>query len=238
MKNPTLADANPSETLIGQAERRVHRDILTGLHAAGARLNIRALADLYGIGATPIREALTRLAATGFVTLVENRGFRVASLSVEDLTDVIWARQLIEVAALRRSMLHGSADWEAGIAAALRRLEHYIDKAVRADENWGTALDDVHKDFHTALIAAAGSPRLIGLQSLFYDQTFRYRQTMFRELPDLQDFLAEHQQLAALALDRAGEAACKKLADHLTHTLQQVYPAAGLPDPRDFYPTG
>jgi GntR family carbon starvation induced transcriptional regulator len=234
---PPQTAASSSETLIGQAERRIHRDILNGLHAAGARLNVRMLADLYGIGATPIREALTRLAATGFVTLVENRGFRVAHLSVEDLWDIIRVRQLLEVAALRRSMRDGGAEWEAGIAAALRRLEHYIHETERADQGWGEALDDVHKDFHGALVAAAGSRRLIDLQGMFYDQTFRYRQTMFTRLPDLPGFLTEHREIAGLVLDRAGEPACEKLAAHLTRTLQEVYPAAGLPDPRDFYPT-
>jgi GntR family carbon starvation induced transcriptional regulator len=235
---PPQAAASTTETLIGQAERRIHRDILNGVHVAGARLNVRVLADLYGIGATPIREALTRLAATGFVTLVENRGFRVARLSVEDLWDIVRVRQLLEVAALRRSMRDGGADWEAGIAAAMRKLEHYIDETERADQGWGEALDGVHKDFHTALVAAAGSPRLIYLQGMLYDQTFRYRQTMFTKLPDLQGFLTEHRELAGLALDRTGEAACEKLAEHLTRTLQGVYPGAGLPDPRDFYPTG
>lgn len=231
---PSPVDAGANETLVAQAERLLHQDIVNGVHAAGARLNIRELAARYDIGATPIREALSKLVANGFVAIVENRGFRVASLSAEDLVDIVSARQLIEVAALRRSIRQGDAEWEAGIAGTLRKIEHFAASFSTTAEGWGAELDIVHKQFHTALLAGAGSPRLINMHQIFYDQTFRYRQTMFTRMPSLEDFVQDHQALARLALDRNINAACERLAVHLTHTLQEVYPGVTLPDGKQF----
>ncbi len=229
--NDGVSQLNEPETLTGQAERLLHRDILNGWLAAGTRLNVRELSLRYNIGATPLREALNKLSATGFVTLLDNRGFRVASLSAADLVDVIAARQLIELAALRMSMRAGGAAWEAGIAAALRKIEHYAASLGHANTAWGEALDVVHKQFHTALLSACGSPRLLAMHLTFYDQTFRYRQTMFTAMPSLDEFVHDHQALAAIVLARDEAAACARLATHLTRTLRQVYPDAALPAP-------
>jgi DNA-binding GntR family transcriptional regulator len=225
------ADTLVNETLVIQAERLLHQDIVNGVHAAGARLNIRELAARYDIGATPIREALTKLSANGFVAVIENRGFRVASLSAEDLVDIVSARQLIEIAALRLSMRDGDAEWEAGIAGTLRKIEHFASSLQTSAEGWGAELDVVHKQFHTALLQASGSPRLINMHQIFYDQTFRYRQTMFTRMPSLDDFVQDHRELAQLVLARNVDAACRRLSEHLTHTLKEVYPGVTLPDP-------
>jgi DNA-binding GntR family transcriptional regulator len=233
-RQPGPGDAGLNETLVVQAERLLHQDIVNGIHVADARLNIRELAEKYEIGPTPIREALSKLVANGFVAIVENRGFRVASLSAEDLLDIISARQLIEVAALRRSMRHGDAEWEAGIAGTLRKIEHFAASFSTTAEGWGAELDIVHKQFHTALLAGAGSQRLIHMHQIFYDQTFRYRQTMFTRMPSLEDFAQDHRELAGLVLERNIQAACERLAAHLTHTLQEVYPGVPLPDGKQF----
>jgi DNA-binding GntR family transcriptional regulator len=220
-----------AETLVTLAERLLHGDIVNGVHAAGARLNIRELAARYDIGATPIREALTKLSANGFVAAIENRGFRVASLSAADLVDIVSARQLIEIEALRLSMRDGDAEWEAGIAGTLRKIEHFAGSFSTAAEGWGTQLDVVHKQFHTALLQASNSPRLLAMHQIFYDQTFRYRQTMFTRMPSLEEFVQGHRELAALVLARNVPAACRSLAEHLTHTLKEVYPGVTLPYP-------
>ncbi len=230
-----MDQAGAEKTLTSQAEQRLHRDIVDGVLSAGARLNIRELSLRYGIGPTPLREALNKLSATGFVTLLGNRGFRVATLSAEDLVDIVSARQLIELAALRVSMREGGAAWAAGIAGTLKKIEHYASHFAKSDAAWGAELEIVHKQFHTALLAACGSPRLIEMHATFYDQTFRYRQTMFTVMPSLDDFVRDHQELAAIVLSRNAAAACARLASHLTRTLREVYPGAALPDAAKFY---
>ncbi len=217
------------DTLVGQAARAIHQDVMNGVLPAGARLNVRELASRYCVGATPIREALMRLSATGFVTVLPNRGFRVATLSAADLIDVITIRQVVEVAALRRAMRLGDAAWEAGIVGALHRVEVLANDARRQGVAWLPAIDPVHRAFHTALILACEAPRMVQLHWMFYDQTFRYRQAMYGALPNLDDFVAEHQALAASVL-RRDEGGAAHLQQHLTRTLREVYPDSAVPD--------
>jgi DNA-binding GntR family transcriptional regulator len=70
--------------------------ILHGSLAAGSRLGEVELAERLGVSRTPVREALTRLAAEGLVEIVPNRGARVASFSVDELEAVFELRAALE----------------------------------------------------------------------------------------------------------------------------------------------
>ena len=52
--------------------------ILAGALAAGSKLGEAELATRLDVSRTPVREALSRLAAEGLVEIVPNRGARVA----------------------------------------------------------------------------------------------------------------------------------------------------------------
>ena len=81
------------------AERVVHalRElILAGELSPGARLGEVELADRLGVSRTPVREALSRLAAEGIVEIQPNRGARVATWTVAELEGVFDLRSTIE----------------------------------------------------------------------------------------------------------------------------------------------
>ena len=59
------------------------------------------------------------------------------------------------------------------------------------------------KRFTRALIAACGSPRMLAAHSDLYDQTYRYRRLMMAGFAEPEEFLAEHDRLANLAVRRA-----------------------------------
>ena len=78
MSQAALAAA---ETLSERASALVEADIVSGALTPGARLGIAETAARYGVGATPLREALSRLAARGLVDAIGKRGFRVKAVS-------------------------------------------------------------------------------------------------------------------------------------------------------------
>src|ERR1700752_2890235 len=60
-------DVNLDVPLTQVAWQRIRDDIICGKLRPNARLRIGKLRDLYGIGASPLREALSRLVPDGFV---------------------------------------------------------------------------------------------------------------------------------------------------------------------------
>src|SRR6478672_1129091 len=74
----------------------VREMILDGRLVAGARLGEVELADRLGVSRTPVREALSRLAAEGLVEMVANRGARVATWTVAELEGVFDLRVTLE----------------------------------------------------------------------------------------------------------------------------------------------
>lgn len=74
----------------------LRRAILAGELPAGRRLGEVALAERLGVSRTPVREALSRLAAEGLVELTPRRGARVASFSAEELESIFAVRAALE----------------------------------------------------------------------------------------------------------------------------------------------
>jgi len=170
--------AGSAATLAERAVTLLQRDILSGALRPGSKLVVADLVDRYGIGATPVREGLSRLVAHGLVSAIGQRGFRVARISQDDLRDITSVRRLVEVEALRLAIAHGRDEWEAGIVASLHRLQLFASRSQEAFREGSAEFDDVHRGFHTALLAACGSPRLLEFHRSLYDQAYRYRRLM------------------------------------------------------------
>ncbi|HWL84486.1 MAG TPA: GntR family transcriptional regulator [Polyangiaceae bacterium] len=219
-------EAGSEETLAEVAVERLTADIVSGVLEPGTKLRIEVLRKNYGMGASPLREALARLCSEGLVTSTSHRGFRVAPMSKEDLEDITCVRQTIESTALRRAIRFGDHEWELGIVAAMARMKHFVEQhRVSGGRNLSMA-EPVHKPLHAALIAACRSQRLVHLQELYYDQALRYRHILLEELHDRDAFLRSHQELVDVVLRRDSDDACDALCTHLAITPREVYPDA------------
>ena len=213
-----------TDTLSERAVGLVQRDILTGDLAPGTRLGIVDLAKRYDIGATPLREALSRLMSRGLIVGIGQRGFRVAEISRADLLDITQMRTVIEMEALQRSIANGDDAWEAGVLSALHRMRRHIERTGDAFHEGPDAFDALHKGFHTSLLAACGSHRLLAAHADLYDQAYRYRRVMMRRMVGAAEFIASHQQLADCVLARDVVRSRDMLTAHLRATLDFVYP--------------
>ena len=116
------------DTLSERAANLLERDIIAGVHPPGARLGISDLVQRYEIGATPLREGLSRLISRGLIVGIGQRGFRVADVSREDLLDITRMRTVVEIEALRLAMSQGDDAWEAGILSALHQMRRHIER--------------------------------------------------------------------------------------------------------------
>ena len=156
------------------AYRLLRRDILTTRLMPGAPLKLSALRTTYGVGWTPLREALSRLEAERLVTAVSNRGFAVAPVSKGELEDLARARLVVELPLLLESMEKGGSEWEAAVVTAHYRLSRcktaVEDPSDVAVDDW----DEKHEAFHTALLSAATSSWLLRFRSTISDQLRRH----------------------------------------------------------------
>ena len=217
-------EASGADTLSERAAVLVEHDIIAGLLEPGARLGIVELVRRYEIGATPLREGLSRLVSRGLIVGIGQRGFRVAEVSREDLLDITRMRTVVEMEALQLAIANGDDAWEAGILGTLHQMRRYIERHSDDFREGATDFDRLHKAFHTALLAACGSKRLLTAHSDLYDQAYRYRRVMMRGLDSGKKFVAVHRGLADKVLARDVGGAQTMLKEHLGSTLQYVYP--------------
>ena len=213
-----------TDTLSERAANLVERDIIAGLLAPGARLGIVDLVRRYEIGATPLREGLSRLVSRGLIVGIGQRGFRVADVSREDLLDITRMRTVVEIDALRLAIINGDDAWEAGIVSTLHQMRRHIERTGNDFREGAPDFDRLHKAFHTSLLAACGSKRLLTAHSDLYDQAYRYRRVMMRAFDSGKNFVAAHDRLAGRVLARDVEGAQTMLTAHLHSTLDFVYP--------------
>ena len=86
--------------------------------------------------------------------------------------------------------------------ARCTRCAGYIERTGDEFREGAPDFDKLHKAFHTALLAACGSKRLLAAHSDLYDQAYRYRRVMMRGFDSGKDFVAAHRDLADLVLAR------------------------------------
>ncbi|HEV7309967.1 GntR family transcriptional regulator [Ensifer sp.] len=219
------------------AYRLLRRDILATRLKPAAPMKLSALRESYGIGWTPLREALSRLEAEGLVTAISNRGFAVAPVSREELDDLTRARLAVEMPLLLESIENGDSAWESAVVTAHYRLsrckvsvEHFSESEV---DEW----DEKHAGFHAALISAARSRWLFRFQATISDQLRRHHRFLslaptmraasgmsagYEEaVAALEDAMAieHHTALMEAALDRDVARAGALMAEHIGFTV-------------------
>ena len=219
-----MVDAvEPSPTLAGEVFARLRADIVSSRLPPGTKLRLEDLRKTYGVGFSPLREALSRLAENRLVVAIGQRGFRVPEVSAKELTDIAMVRKEVEGLALRLAIRHGDDLWQARVAAAsdaFAELQHSSRKI--AEEVWEMR----HREFHAVLISACRSAWLMHLHGMLTDQFDRYRRLSAKSrLKNAPRWLV-HREIANAAISRKADKAVKLLEDHITEAARLI--VAGL----------
>lgn len=186
-------------------------ELAAGELVPGEVYSAPALADRYGVSATPVREAMQQLASEGVVEPVRNRGFRVTSLTDRDRAELAEVRAALEVPALltlARTQPRGR--WE-----LLRPLAEATVTAAGRGDRPGYAEADLA--FHRAVLELTGNRQLTAVSGELHRRA---------QCPAAGDVTADPAELEAAALQHgalldalaAGErAAIERIArDHFT----------------------
>jgi GntR family carbon starvation induced transcriptional regulator len=210
-------------TLASTVYERLREEILVAVLPPGEKLRVEPLRLRLGVGASPIREALNRLAAEGLVQQIDQRGFRVASVSAAELADLTAARCALYALTLGQAIANGDAAWEERIVVAYHRMSRALSAALAAQRPADADFDRTHHAFHRALIDACGSPTLIGICDDLFDRARRYQYLSMPPAPAPQRAVDdEHRALMDAVLRRDAPAAIALLQAHVRHTADLV----------------
>ncbi len=189
------------------------------------RINESELAARLGASRTPVREALNRLVAEGFLTFQSGRGFFCRSLSPQHILDLYQARVAIECEALRLAC----AGADSGDITALAR---FLDDSETAYVN-GEAIDvlAIDEDFHLRLCALSGNAELTRLLRNLNDRIRYVRLIDLRRKRAAETRPAGHRAhrdiLAALAVRDAARADAA-LRGHIERRREQATEAVRI----------
>lgn len=203
----------------GTASSRIYdtlrKDLVDGRFAAGEKLAINALKEQYRVGLSPLREALSKLAAYGLLVQENQRGFRVPKLSCDELDDIARMRLELEGMALEQAIAQGDSLWEADLLAAAHRLK-CADTTLDKGEEW----EQLHIQFHRTLVAPCGSVWLIRFIEQLHDQFDRYRRLGPRMPTIRQELDEQHHELVELALRRDTKLARALMDEHIQKSYE------------------
>lgn len=185
--------------------------LVSGRMAPGTTYSIPALAEQFGVSATPVREAMLDLVNEGIVAPVPNKGFRVVELTDAELDQITELRRLLEVPTV--GGLAGAIN-----AAAIKRLRRLADAVSDAARRGDVvAYVEADRELHLALLGEAGNPRLVEMVGRLRDQSRLYGLEQLAADGVLVDSADEHVRLIEALESGDARAAEHVMAHHLDH---------------------
>lgn len=218
--NETDPDVRSSQTSASAIHARLRHDILRGVLMPGERLRVHDVAQRYGGGTIPTREALSRLSAELLVIYLDQRGFAVAPISRESLEDLTRARVWTAEAAVREAVRHGDSAWEERVLLAYHRLSKVPRYESEDPPVQNEAFDPLHREFHRQIFSGCGSQWMEETCMRLFDHAERYR-NLSRQATVMprED---EHRELVDALLQRSEALAVGLISDHFRLTAEIV----------------
>jgi DNA-binding GntR family transcriptional regulator len=151
------AEKADEESLNASVYAELRERLVTGRMAPGHELSTRTLAAELGVSQTPVRDALSRLAAEGAVSIRSKRRIRVPHMTQDRFDDLLRCRLMLEPEAAVLALPH----IDAGRIAHLRAVDAAIDAAIAGGD--ADAYMRANHDFHFTLYGAQPGATLLQL---------------------------------------------------------------------------
>lgn len=175
----------------------------------------RVLMEELGLGRTPIREALHRLAAEGLVNIVPRRGMFVANISITDLQKIFEVRMPMEGLCARLAAQRVTA----GQIAQMERLFHALEQVPDRDIK---GLMSVDERFHHLLYQAADNEFLAEALDRLYAPSLRLWYLVLDRLGDVRDAVERHRGVVEALKTGDGERAEAFIRQHIAQFQQEI----------------
>ncbi|WP_037255214.1 GntR family transcriptional regulator [Roseobacter sp. SK209-2-6] len=192
------------------------------------RINESALSEVLGASRTPLREALNRLVAEGFLTFQSNRGFFCRPLTPSYILDLYEARVAVECEALRLSCQRASEAEITALSAYLERMEPEYESATELEEL--LAMDE---SFHARLAQLSGNNEL---QRILRNLNGRIRYIRLIDLKRMREEadgrapgdISAHRRVLEALVKRDADTAVEALRNHIEKRREQATEAVRI----------
>lgn len=184
--------------------------ILSGELKPDTGIDQQAFAMRLGISTTPLREALRRLEAEGYVVSEDHKEMRVAMLSFEHVENVYAIRLELDPYAVRLACQN--------MTSAQIRTVH----SLLPPETGLTAIESLalNREFHRAMYSASGNDVLTRVLDGLWDQCDRYRIAVIEDHKEAEQSRREHAQMCDLLMERDADGLAALMRAHLVNSLE------------------
>jgi DNA-binding GntR family transcriptional regulator len=190
--------------------------IITGKLAPGERLSEEKLASSLNVGRVPLREALRRLEAEGYVTFLSNQELTVSKPTMEELEDYYTIASVLEGLAARLAVERAQPEE----LSRLRELHQLLKEAYQKRDP--SRYYEVNSTFHHFIAEIARNERLYGLVRQMR-QEIRKTRILSLHLPHRLDYsMREHDQILDAFLKRNAELAEATMVKHLKNQMEAL----------------
>ena len=178
-----------------------------------------------GMSRTPVREALLRLEADGFLRIVPKKGAFVPPITEREVEAIMEARGLVEDFCLRRAVQ---------LAEFLApELDHLL---AQQEHQQKSPLEfiELDREFHRAIVRAADNPVLADFYESLRDRQMRMGlHAIAASEQRVVSVLAEHRAIVEGVRSGDADQAAPAMAQHLTNTLAVLrLPSLSIAGPR------
>ncbi|MGH9170718.1 MAG: GntR family transcriptional regulator [Acidimicrobiales bacterium] len=196
---PSTIRASSSQTSKSELAYNLIRErIVNGAYGPGSRLVIDQLAIECNISSVPVREAIRRLEAEGYVVFKRNVGAQVAFLDAKEYGQVMEVLAILEAAATASAVPHLSAE-----DIALARQHNDLMRASLASFD-PLSFTRSNRAFHSVLFSRCRNDHLQGLLQREWNRLDAIRRSTFTFVPGrAHDAVKEHDRLLDLIDDGA-----------------------------------
>ncbi len=211
--------ATEPSTLADLAAHKLAQSIVTGELAQGQKLNEAELAERFGMGRGPLREALRHLEGMRLVKRIPNAGARVVVLDRKTLSDLYAVREALEGMACRIAAAQMTDEEIAQLGALLDRHEAQIRK--QGGKVYSQSEGDL--DFHYQIARGSGNQMLmdmLGSEQYQLLRMCRYRTS--RNAQRTQPALHQHRQIVEALAQRDGELAEMLMRRHIQGAWRSI----------------
>ncbi|ELP5730251.1 GntR family transcriptional regulator [Vibrio vulnificus] len=212
----------PSPTLTDKVAKMICQDILQGKLRPGQKLVVADLKEKYGVGASPIREALVQLSWIKYVKLEPQKGCWVAPFCEHELRDLYESLRVVSPVLLKKAIACSSEGWELDLLTAYHKLSRA--KNIEISDSW-SEWEERQQHFFTTLLAGAEAKNMYAFFSDLINQIKRYRYFALSQHQGHKHSLfdiEEHEMIMKFALAKNSEEAVRLLDSHLDSSMKMI----------------